>query len=203
MILLQDLTAVQPDYSIPSIPDIDAPSVDAETGDYNGYALCEAKYPHDARPPVPYGQQSAASALATEQGYKLVRGQLTEGRYLVFEMNGYALAHSNSGYGSLIATRSSPIHDSRAQRWVLNQLQQGGNRFTVSSVLDGMCAAGLGHLASNRSDAAPIIINDLGNGKGHSLQTSSGQYLSIASQGQVTLSKTPVGFLTYSVTYST
>ncbi|GAB7351733.1 hypothetical protein MBLNU459_g2318t1 [Dothideomycetes sp. NU459] len=189
-----------PDYSIPAIPEAETPSVDAN-GNYNGYSLCMAAYPNDSRPPVPYGEQTEASALATEQGFKQVRGQLTEGRYLTFEMNGYALAHTNSGWGSLGATRASPMHNSKAQRWIAHQLAAGGNEFKLSSAIDDKCLSGLGNLDASVWQALPITINDLGNGKGYTLQVATGEYLSVTSNGWVTLSNTPVGFLLFSVTY--
>ncbi|KAG9664115.1 phosphoesterase-domain-containing protein, partial [Aureobasidium melanogenum] len=189
-----------PDYSIPVLPNISAPSVDG-SGQYNGYSLCQAKYPHDSRPPVPYGEQSEASALATEQGFKAVRGQLTEGRFLVFEKNGFALASPSFGSSSLTATRASPIHDIVAQRWILHQLKQGGNQFTLESVSTSKCAAGLSNM-SPCSQTAPITINDLGNGQGHTLQVSNGEYLSINKNGKVVLTSKVDGFQLFSVTYS-
>lgn len=171
------------------------------SGQYNGYSVCQAKYPHDSRPPVPYGEQSEASALATEQGFKAVRGQLTEGRFLVFEKNGFALTSSNFGPNSLTATRASPVHDIVAQRWILHQLKQGGNQFTVESVPTGKCATGLSDM-SPCSQTAPITINDLGNGQGHSLQASNGEYLSINQNGKVVLTSKVEGFQLFSVTYS-
>lgn len=182
------------------MPDIPAPSVDG-SGQYNGYSLCQAKYPHDSRPPVPYGEQSETSALATEQGFKLVRGQLTEGRFLVFEKNGFALTSSSSGSSFLTATRASPFHDIVAQRWILHQTKQGGNQFTLQSVTTTKCAAGLGDLESC-VQSAPITINDLGNGKGHSLQASNGQYLSINKNDKAILSSKVEGFQIFSVTYN-
>ncbi|KAG9599859.1 phosphoesterase-domain-containing protein, partial [Aureobasidium melanogenum] len=174
-----------PDYSIPVLPDISAPSVDG-SGQYNGYSLCE---------------QSEASALATEQGFKAVRGQLTEGRFLVFEKNGFALTSSSSGSSSLTATRASPIHDIVAQRWILHQLKEGGNQFTLESVATGKCAAGFSDM-SPCTQSVPITIDDLGNGRGHSLQISSGQYLSINKAGKLVLTSKVEGFQLFSVTYS-
>lgn len=89
-----------PDYSIPHMPNASYPSTDSK-GNWNGYAVCEATY-NVTRPPVPYGQQSEATSLVTEEGFKPVRGQLTEGRYLTFEVNGYALTNS---HGKLVATK--------------------------------------------------------------------------------------------------
>lgn len=135
------------------------------------------------------------------QRFKAVRGQLTEGRFLVFEKNGFALTSSTSGSSSVTATRASPIHDIVAQRWILHQLKQGGTQFTLESVSTSNCAADLGHMESY-SQSAPVTINDLGNGMGHSVQVSSGQYLSINKNGKVVLTSKVEGFQLFSVTYS-
>lgn len=184
-----------PDYSIPVLPDAETPSTDAE-GNYNGYAVCEATYPNDSRPPVPYGAQSEKEALSTEQGFKQLRGQLTEGRYLVFEMNGFALAYAN---GSLGATRSSSTHEARAQRWVVHQVVAGGRAFRVVSVVDGKAVLGLGELGAV-ADAGVVEVVDLVSSRGYTLGTAGG-YLGISGNGTVMLGKSPVGFQVYSVTY--
>lgn len=189
-----------PDSSVPSLPDAETPSTDAQ-GNYNGYALCEAAYPNDSRPPVPYGTQSKRSALATEQGFKQLRGALTEGRFLVFEMNGYALARSNTSWGSLTATRSSPMHNAKAQRWVVHQVEAGGTAFKISSVVDGKAMAGLGDLYAKEWEASPVEVLDLGDGRGYTLMTAQGTYLAVTENGWVTLSVKPTGFQIYSVSY--
>ncbi|KAF1983373.1 non-hemolytic phospholipase C precursor [Aulographum hederae CBS 113979] len=147
----------KPDYSLPTIPDIAAPSVDSK-GKYNGASLCQSSH-SSVRPTVPYGKQNPTTALATEQGFKPVRGQLTEGRYLTFEVNGYALAAPTSG-STVTATTTTSTHNSKAQRFVLHEVTPGGNQFTLTSAVTGAALSGLGTLA----------INDLGNGKGYSLQ---------------------------------
>jgi phospholipase C len=202
---MSDLTKAfdftNPDYSLPTIPDISAPSTDAK-GNYDGYALCEATYPTQ-RPPVPYGEQTAESSLISESGYKCVRGDLTEGRYLVFEMNGYALT---TGGSVLSASTATSQHDSVTQRWMAHQLVLGGNEFTLSSAVDGKyIVANLEflELSSEAKDAVAFTVRDLGNGKGHTLQTANG-FISIQTNytaGTISWSKDPVGFAVFSVTY--
>lgn len=186
-----------PDYSLPSIPSIANPSVDNTTGIWNGYAVCEALYPVQ-RLPVPYGQQTQDIASYSEQGFKVVRGDLTEGRYLVFEQNGYALTNSGD---KISATRATPQHDSKSQRWIGHQLIEGTPQFTFSSAVDGKYINAQGQLVDGNSTAVVVTVKDLGNGKGLAIQSSSG-CLTIDGSGEVSWSKNAVGFATYSVTYS-
>lgn len=169
-----------PDYSIPSIPNITYPSVDSQRN-WNGYAVCEAMY-STTRPPVPYGNSN--SSLTTEQGFKSVRGQLTEGRYLVFESSGYALRSLN---GTLSSCKATPKHDTKLQRFVIHSM--GSQKFSVAS-------------ASDKKVVGVYTINDMGDGKGYSLQGSDGKYLGITNAGKVTKCNTAVGFMIFSVTYS-
>ncbi|GME23674.1 phospholipase C [Neofusicoccum parvum] len=85
-----------PDASAPAIPPATPPTVDPDSGAWNGYAVCEATF-GAARPPVPYGSQTAPRA---EEGFKRVRGALTEGRWLVVERGAWALANGGGGGGA-------------------------------------------------------------------------------------------------------
>lgn len=184
---MADLTAAfdfeNPDYSIPSMPNATYPSTDNK-GQWNGYAVCESTYAH-TRPPVPYGKQSEATSLATEDGFKVVRGQLTEGRYLVFAMNGFALSSSS---GQLSASKASSQHNDKSQRFVITG---DSGSFTLTGA-DGKAVSG----------SATYTITDLGNGQGYSIKTSNGQYLTINKKGKTTMGKTAKGFAVFSVTYS-
>jgi phospholipase C len=186
-----------PDYSLPSIPDI-SPPLQNSRGGYTGYSKCEQTY-RTQRPTVPYGKQTVADSLVSEPGFKTVRGALTEGRYLVFEMNGYAL--SNSGNGKASASTATSQHEQNSQRWVVHQLQQSSNIFNVSSAVDGTFIASDGSLTSDQSSAAALTIQDLGNGKGYTVLGSSG-YLFIGANGTLTWSAASSGFSLVSVTYS-
>ena len=186
-----------PDYSNPNIPLPATPSTNDE-GVYDGYAVCEATYPTQ-RPPVPYHNQTAANTITTETGFKSVRGQLTEGRCLTFEMNGYALANSNN---ALKASKATAKHALKPQRFVIHQLAAGGNHFTISSDSNGKYITSTTAFGA-AAKAVAFAINDLGNGAGHTLQdTATGMYASIGKNGAVTFSKTAKGFSVFSVTYT-
>jgi len=173
-----------PDLSIPNMPNVSYPSVDSK-GKYNGYSTCQSTY-SKTRPDPPYGLQKESTALATEQGFKKMRGNPTEGRYLTFEMNGYALASED---GKLVASKATSSHDVKAQRFVLHQ---DGSRFAITSVMDGKTVEGL--------DGQYAIV-DLGNGKGYTIQTSKGQYLRVDKSGKVQTGSSGAGFTVFSVTY--
>ncbi|KAI9694910.1 MAG: hypothetical protein M1822_000526 [Bathelium mastoideum] len=187
-----------PDYSIPSIPTADTPSTNAQ-GQWNGYAVCEATYPV-TQPPVPYGQQSSGSSLVSEQGFKQIRGYLTEGRYLVFEANGVALTRGNSTVGAGAATAT---HDNLMQRFVVHQLpdmQSNTNTFAISSPIDGKFVANDLSLVSGQSNGATFTINDLGNGEGYTLAIG-GNSVGL-SNGKVVLGSNATAWSVYSVTYT-
>lgn len=173
-----------PDYSIPSMPNASYPSTDSK-GNWNGYSVCQSTY-SETRPPVPYGSQDESTALATEEGFKKLRGNPTEGRFLTFEMNGYALAREGR---SLVASKATSSHSTKAQRFVLHQKKTG---FTITSAVDGKSLKGL-------TDTYTIV--DLGNGKGYTMQDHKGHYVSIDRTGKISTGTTPLGFAVFSVTY--
>jgi phospholipase C len=167
-------------------------------GQYDGSSNCASQYPTQ-RPPVPYGNQTIANSLVSEDGFKTVRGQLTEGRYLTFEANGYAL--TNSG-GKLTTSKASAEHDAKAQRWVVHQQKIEGNQFTISSAIDGTYV-GLGmNLLGSTTGALPFTIVDLGNGSGYSIQAANGTFVNIDDNGELDLCNAARAFTVYSVTYS-
>jgi phospholipase C len=186
----------QPDYSLPNIPAADTPLTNS-AGTYTGWSKCETTY-SNTRPPVPYGKQDPKTALATEQGFKSVRGDLTEGRYLVLEMNGKALTTSGS---NVTATAATAKHDNSAQRWVAHQLASGGKDFVFSSASNATFIGSGMVLVEDQSDATVFTIGDLGNGAGYAFSTPNG-YLSISTGGTVGLQSGVVGFSAFSVTYS-
>ncbi len=94
---------------------------------YDGSVHCQALYPAQ-RPPVPYSTRGGVEAdvsLLVESGFKEVRGRLTEGRYLVFEIGGAALA--NSGGRGAAVSEAVPKHDLKSQRWIAHVVQVGGD----------------------------------------------------------------------------
>lgn len=189
------------DLSKPSIVSAAPPSV-TTGGQYNGYAVCEATYP-SPRPIVPYGKQTANDSLSTENGFKPVRGQLTEGRYITFEMNAFAISYAKNS--SLSTSMATTQHDTKAQRFIMHQLQAGANQFMISSALDGAFIGKTGHLTNGSSAAQTVNINDMGNGKGYSIQNvGSRGYWSIDKSGKfsMTSGNNQMGFSLFSVTYN-
>jgi phospholipase C len=192
-----------PDFSIPNMPNISYPSTDKPGGNWNGYSVCENTYA-TRRPPVPYGQQSPNDAPAqTEEGFKKMRGNPTEGRYLTFESNGFGL--TNAGNGSLTTTAATASHSSKVQRFVLYASNPDASvlqQFAIASAVDNKTVSGTQLVAAG---GALYTIRDLGNGAGYTVQASSGaqQYLASDARGKLSLSSTAPskGWTIFSVTY--
>ncbi|KAE8442943.1 hypothetical protein EG329_002547 [Mollisiaceae sp. DMI_Dod_QoI] len=165
-----------PDYSIPNPPLPPSPPK-------NLTGFCSTQYP-DNLTSIPYNQVRS-DALTVEQGFKQVRGNLTEGRYLVFERNGFAL--SNTGQGFISITPATPKHETPMQEWVLQQYEAFGTSFKFYSVTD-----------KRYIDTVDIVY--LGNSEGYSL-FSDGIYWDIDTNGNFQLSPTPAGFHVFSVSY--
>ena len=161
------------------------------SGNYVGAAVCEETYPTN-NPPVPYGPSNANAdpSLLVEEGFKPIRGQLTEGRFLTFEMNGSALTASS--VGSLLSwEQASARHRDKAQRWVVHQVgsndyTQNSNEFLISSAVDGRYISGAPSLTliKSKASAGTFTFNDLGNGKGYAVSAgNSGVFHPSANQG--------------------
>lgn len=132
------------DTSVPKLPYAPEPHKNL-FGRWDGSAHCMAQH-WVQRPPVPYRGKGVIDDMASvvERGFKPVRGRLTEGRFLVAEMKGVALAAGPAcrSDDAVCATRATPAHDGPEQRWVVHAARPGGSAFTVSSALDGryVCA---------------------------------------------------------------
>jgi phospholipase C len=139
--------------------------------------------------------------MYTEEGYKRVRGSLTEGRYLTFEANGYAV--TNAGKTVLpSATRATSDHDNIHQRWILHEADVDATTFYVSSAVDGKYLTVLGLLTADASAAHTFTITNLGGSKGYTVKTEAGLYLTLSRLGVVLVSLIPTTFDIYSVTYA-
>ena len=207
--LLKAFDFDNPDYSIPNISDAPAPSEDSD-GNWDSAVLCQGTYgtppPH---PPTPYGpeNENLNPASLVEDGFKPVRGYLTEGRYLVFEMNGYALTNAGPNVTDITGTPAKSDHSSINQRWIVHAtggtaLEGGeGSGTFISSAVDGRYIADHTSLDKMETAAETYTITDLGNGGGHTLMKENGKYLSIRQDGTIGIYGTPTGFKVFSVTY--
>lgn len=187
-----------PDYSLPNLPIAKTPDISA--GVYDGASLCEAQYP-TPRPTVPYDDQIAPGNVSSlsEQGFKSMRGALTEGRYIVFEKSGYALTNAGT---DLSATKSTSAHNDISQRWVVHHVTEGGDEFAISSAKDGLYIGPKNCLIGAGAGAQNYQVEFLA-GQGYSLQDQNGKFLTISGEGKVQITGNATYFKAFSVTYST
>ncbi|OAA57415.1 non-hemolytic phospholipase c [Niveomyces insectorum RCEF 264] len=196
----------QPDFSIPDLPQPATPIANANgqlIGMYNGF--CNKVFGGSCSSnqytlPIPYGSQTEEEALFFEDGYKGVRGALTEGRYLVFEANGYALYNPSTAAKQFAATRATPGHEDIHQRWVLHALTPEGSTFHVTSAVDGKYLSQHSSLSISESGAETYNITYLGNSR-YAMRKENGAYLNIKADGTLSFDSTPTGYNVFSVTY--
>lgn len=156
---------------------------------------------------MPYGNQTLEGSLVYEDGFKQVIGALTEGRYLTFEMNGYALTNPSSdakATGSVSASKATSTHGSKNQRWIIHYANDTQNGiFQVSSALDGRFIGKNGSLvpASKQAASAANFNITFSSGNGYSVEYD-GEYLTIGTNGKlITSTKSAAGIQIYSVSY--
>lgn len=150
---------------------------------------------------IPYGKQTEEDALFYEDGYKGVRGYLTEGRYLVFESNGYALSNPEDDGSSVSASEATTSHDSVNHRWVLHATTAEGTTFKISSAVDGKYMSQDSSLAKSVDDAETYKIVYFGSSQ-YTIQKEDGTYLNIGASGSVTLDQEATPYSIFSVTYN-
>ncbi|EJT98678.1 putative phospholipase C [Dacryopinax primogenitus] len=180
------------------LPQGELPFTDGLTGLLAGAEYCQAKYEGNVNAHVPYGLQSETEALAVESGFRSVRGSVTEGRYLVFESAGVALAAAD-GLG--VAAPLAQKETDATQRFVIhasNPLDADATVFSISSngnyinaqlELDSAANAAVWNITFSASTMSYNIQD-----------TNSGQYLSLTSAKPV-LGSTAAPFKIYSVTF--
>ncbi|KND91864.1 Non-hemolytic phospholipase C [Tolypocladium ophioglossoides CBS 100239] len=176
-----------PDYTVPKLPFAAEPHRNSQ-GNYDGSSYCQSRY-STTRPPVPYKGDGVIGDLASvvESGFKPVRGQLTEGRFLVFETNGLALTNPGKcrADSNAALTRASEGHKRELQRWVIHAVELGGSAFTLQSVADGrfICQGGL--MCKQRQDAL-VFETDYEPSKGYTLEPKgSGRYLNAGGEKEL------------------
>ena len=190
-----------PDYSLPDLPDAPAPHTNA-AGVYDGSSYCESLYPV-TRPDVPYTSQVSPDKVSSysEQGFKSMRGALTEGRYLTFELGGYALTNTGKPATDFTASKATSTHSDISQRWVVHSLADGGNTFIISSAVDERYIGAHTGLIDDSSGAETYTIT-YAPGQGYALQKENGKYVTVDGNGNVQITSTITYFKTFSVTYS-
>jgi phospholipase C len=187
---------MQRGFSLPTIPDAGPEPISDDAG-----AKCRKDFKISA--PIPTKQSPTSDLhLVVEDGFKEVRGNLTEGRYLTFESNGSALASTMNG--KLVMSKSTTKHDDLRQRWIVHQLDvsSNGDLFNISSALDGKWIAQKNTLSPSMVDAASFAISNEGTSIGYTLKIGGGEYLGAGSNGEVALTKTPSHWRLFSVTYN-
>lgn len=192
-----------PDYSVPVLPAADDPTgIPQLEGNLVNYGLCLLSGSAIAGPTVPYGQQTEAKALAVEAGFRSVRGGLTEGRHLVLQQNGLALA--NSGSISAVTAPAEKETDPRIRivlHYVGGVVQPNAN-FTIS--FPSAATASASYLTSALTLAAPTSAAQWSfkyTARGYSVQEiSSGHYLTLIGS-TASLQVAPTLFSIYSVTF--
>lgn len=170
-----------PDLSLPNITASETPltwsrpkvrpdgPLGSMSDNYIGAAMCQARH-KTAHPPVPYGKENAEAdpSKLVEEGFRQVRGALTEGRYLVFESNGLALSNTGGKEGNLTSSNATARHEVIEQRWILNLVAETGtHEFFIRSALDNSYITHNKTLTPEKENAEIFTITDLGNGKGY------------------------------------
>ncbi|KAL7793641.1 putative phospholipase C [Trichoderma ceciliae] len=173
----------KPDYSIPNLPVPQTPHTDP-SGGYDGSSYCQSLY-SQTQPPVPYSGQGVIADMGSqvEKGFKPMRGMLTEGRHLVFESGGFALAQKTTFARAIVLGQATARHDSPSQRWIAHAVAIGGADFTLSDdeYANYICASG--SLCSNPRDAVVFTVSYT-RGKGYAFNVKGTQYyLSIGRLG--------------------
>lgn len=172
-----------PDYTIPVIPQPQTPHTDS-SGNYDGSSYCQSLY-GNTQPPVPYTGEGVIDDMATQvqQGFKAIRGTLTEGRHLVLELNGFALAQKTTFTRALVLGRATSRHDNPTQRWIAHAVVIGDTDFTFSDDSGGnyICASQL--LCSDPNQAIVFTVTYTP-GRGYVIKVKGTQnYLSTKGRG--------------------
>ncbi|KYK62120.1 Phosphoesterase [Drechmeria coniospora] len=226
--LVNALDFRNPDYSLPSIHQAPTPeslpdepsrytgnlTLGSLTGPWVGPARCLSDYKM-AQPPIPYGPDNANQDMAAlvEEGFKPVRGQLTEGRYLTFETRGHALSNRNGQWVDI--TPATDKHERMEHRWIIHAVDGSPETFHVQSAQDKKYIAGfpvVGNLTTDVAQAQAFTISYNPPDGMYSIKVGSKQhsFVSVKSQNRIANSYSPVQwgaglgwFQVFSVSYHT
>jgi len=130
-----------------------------------------------------------------------MRGYITEGRWLVFESNGYALSNPSNSNKQFEAKAATADHETLAQRWVVHALSEEGTLFSVTSAVDGRYLSQHNSLSDSVSGAQTYNITYVGNSE-YVLQKENGDYTNILTDGTLSFVDKPTTYTIWSVTYN-
>lgn len=144
----------------------------SNTGPWAEPGLCLSEYA-DPQAPVPWGVENAYQnlTLLVEEGFKPVRGRLSEGRYLTFEAADMALTNVDGETVGLSAATAN--HEDIHQRWILHAIGDLAttNTFTIQSAVDKTYISGfpLGGLTYDVAKAQAFAFSYTPNGATYSV----------------------------------
>jgi phospholipase C len=191
-----------PDFTVVELPDTPEPHKNNK-GDWDGSSYCQSQH-KETRPPVPYTGNGAIEDMETvvNDGFKSIRGKLTEGRYLTFELLGAALTAQNCGPNKRVnLTPATAKHEKKSQRFVVHAVEAGSEDFTITSVASGDYICNGGKLCSNNDDAVTFTIT-FAPSKGYSLEVKgTGKFLGANSDNSTTFESGLLHWQVYSVNY--
>ncbi|KAH7874242.1 phosphoesterase family-domain-containing protein [Lentinula edodes] len=203
-----------PNYTAVSLPDVPPPHTDPLTSLLDGYTFCENTFTGYVQPPVPYGQQTLTDSLFTETGFKIVRGSLTEGRYLVIESStkNLALSANDSSLGTSAATNDK--FTTPSQRFVIYATDPKlatEKTFRISSAASVIDATAIANATTPFLDAnlqfgsinssAVFNITYEGLGVYNFLESESGKFLGLGDNGAPMLGGEAEGFKIFSISF--
>ncbi|KAK9461076.1 phosphoesterase family-domain-containing protein [Lipomyces oligophaga] len=181
---MSDLTNMfdfeNPDYSQPTLTNVSWPAY--SDGAYVATDNCQNDNEGLIFPPVPYGNQTIEDSLWTEDGFKPVRGSLTEGRYLTFvsqvdnQYYGLARYHTSTNLHSLVI--DDDFKDKKHRFYLLQQGDAFSKRFKLRSAIGGYITAK--GLFNPDHDQAAIFTIEFTASKGYSLYLPSKGYLALS-----------------------
>ncbi len=155
-------------------------------------------------PAYPYNNQTADNTLEFEEGFKPMRGYMTEGRSIVIEANGFALTNPNTTAKQFTATPATANHESILQRWVVSQISRESTFFNISSAVNSSTN---GHWISQHSSLSNSVtgaetynITYVGQEQ-YYLVKENGDYLGIKTDGTLSFTNKPTAFNIYAVSY--
>lgn len=174
-----------------------------EDGAYVATSDCQNDNKGLIRPPVPYGEQNITESLWTEDGYKPIRGALTEGRYLVFAMTvrgtDFGLSHAEGEK----YIRSAEITDFSSKDFRFIVYQQGdafSHEFKIKSANSGYLTS-TGKFVSSIDNASVFEIDYVAS-KGYTVKVQGQSTYGAVNPGRyLSFKESPVYFDIYSVTY--